>query len=302
MKTAIMKPGILVSLKTTLRGGVTYSRENYDQAKDDQGADVAHWETTRVIEDPKEHERAVKVRSKARSTIAAWCIPTSFGLLCPLKNEAELNEAIRQSRTMVDQFNQECRYSNVGVYVLKGRIAETDEEATRAIADEVQGLLGDMKAGIVAVDPDAIRKAANKAKAVGAMLDDAQRGKVEGAIKVARQAARQIVKRVEKGGEKAAKVAAELNVTTKSIESARFSFLDLDASSESEPTIEQARQEYQRVRKEVKDREAFETAFTSICPEPSKATPRELIAAVKKASGEAMPTVNVQRMAELDLN
>jgi hypothetical protein len=303
MKTTIMKPGILVSLKTELHGGVVYerrdldskepttietARERYkalrDAAPDREAfemafrsvcapkspsdlnpvqliaaaekaaglpqADVTRWETTRVVEDPGEHDRAVKARGKARSLIAAHCTPTSFGLLCPLEKEGELDAAIREARGVVDAFNEGAQRSHVGVYVLKGRIAETDEEATRAIASEVRGLLDAMEKGIRNVNAKAVREAASKAKAMGAMLDESKQIAVSRAIETARKAAREIVKRVDKGGEDASVVLEE--IATKPIESARFAFLDLDG--EAEP------------------------------------------------SGEAMPAVSVQRIAGLDLN
>lgn len=225
MKTAIMKPGILVALKTSLQGSVAYARRLLDE-ETSGGREVEKWETTRVIEDVTEHERACKVRSKARSLISAHCCPTSFGLLCPLEREDELNEAVRKARTLVENFNASATRARVEVYVLKGRIAESDEEATRAIASDVHALLEQMEAGIAKVDAKAIREAARKARAMGAMLDDAKQKQVQRAIDVAREAAKKIVKRVEKGGEDAQLVLEE--ISTRPIETARFAFLDLD--------------------------------------------------------------------------
>jgi len=303
MNTAIMKPGILVSLKTELRGSVVYEREElkatdreptkeearqvYAKLRDasedpkqfekafkalcgkqnpsslkpeelirraETAAGVEHaaierWMTTRVIEDPTEHDTAVKARSKARAVIAACCTPTSFGLLCPLDKEDELNEAIKESRKLVDEFNESSKRAKIGVFVLKGRIAETDEEATRAIASEVTNLLEAMENGIRNVDAKAIREAASKAKALDSMLDESKQGAVKRAIEVARKAAREIVKRVDKGGEDA-KIVLEA-IATKPIQSARFAFLDLSKTEEAD-------------------------------------------------SGDAMPAINVQRVAGLD--
>lgn len=251
MKTAIMKPGILVSLKTSLKGSVVYERRDLED-KTEGETETERWETTKVIEDKTEHEKATKARSKARSMIAAHCCPTSFGLLCPLSKEDELNEAIREARRMVEDFNESAVRARVDVYVLKGRIADSDEEATRAIASDVTSLLEEMQAGIKAVDVKAIRDAANKARAMGAMLDEDKQAQVTRAIDVARKAAREIVKRVEKGGEAADVVLEE--IATKPIESARFAFLDLDDDD------------------------------------------------VKKTEGDTLPSVELGRLAALDLN
>lgn len=303
MNTAIMKPGILVSLKTELRGSVVYEREElegpqptievardvYKKLRDssedpaqfekrfkvlcgkqdpktlspvelirraemaagESTALIESWKTTKVIEDPTEHERAVKARNKARSLIATCCTPTSFGLLCPLSKEDELNEAVKGAHGVVSEFNATSKRARIGVYVLKGRIAENDEEATRAIASEVTNLLEAMENGIKSVDAKAIREAATKARQVATMLDESKQGSVKRAIEVARKAAREIVKRVDKGGEDAQAVLEE--IATKPITSARFAFLDLGESNE-------------------------------------------------EADGDALPAINMQRAANLDLH
>jgi len=318
IRTAIMRPGILVSLRTSLDGGVSYNRVDLEHDRDASGADVARWETKRVIDDPEEHARAVKIRGKARSEIAKHCTPTSFGLLCRLDRVDELNEAVRRARAMCDSFNASATYSRVNVYVLTGRIAETQEEATRAIAREITDLLDEMNAGIRDVNPEAIRKAAAKAKAIGAMLDASKASAVQSAVAQARKAAREIVKRVEKGGEDSIKVAKTLSVSTKPIEAARFAFLDLDAPTSAEPkaatprdvdtdtgpTLDKARAIYKARRDKAPDAETFVAAFMALCDgKPKDLTPAQLISCAERAAkGERpMPAVDMQRVANLEI-
>ena len=161
---------------------------------------------------------------------------SAFGLLCPVEREPELDAAIARARALADEHNASATCTVVSIFALKGRIAETDEEATRAIVDEVKGLLDAMSNGIDRLQPTAIRAAADQARALGAMLAPEQAEKVEGAIVAARRAARLIVKRVEKEGEDAAVVLADIQ--RGAIEKARFSFLDLDvAPAASEPAL-----------------------------------------------------------------
>jgi hypothetical protein len=226
MSKVILKPGILVALKTTTQGGVHYSRRDIEAGKDDEGQEVSRWETERTIADPAEHDAATKARSSARTRISKVCTQTSFGLLCPQAKEEELDEAMREARAIVDKHNADAKHTRVFVYMLKGRIAESDEEATRAIASEVRGLLDEMEAGIRDVNPARIRDAATRAKEMGAVLDDARADAVKRAVDIARKAAKEIVKRVEKGGEDAQVVLDE--IATKPIELARFAFLDVE--------------------------------------------------------------------------
>lgn len=222
----VMRPGMLVSLHTAVRGGVAYNR--VDLAAPNMGeAAVSRWETTRVINDPAEFERANNVRASARSMVAAVCFPCpAGGLLCPNDKEQELLETLERARAMCDKFNASTVGSRVEISAWIGRIARDDAEAVRAMTMEMGALLRTMQEGIKSADVEAIREAANKARALGGMLSDDVAGKVDAAIAEARQAARAIVKRVEKAGEQAADVVKDLAVSA--LETARFSFLDMD--------------------------------------------------------------------------
>lgn len=233
MKASIIKPGLLVSLKTTLRGGVNYRRTEIEtEHTTSSGALLAKWQTDREIPDPAEFEAATTARSRARALVAAVCCPSAFGLLCPTSEESKLQAAIEAARAIVAQFNAGAERSQIGVYVLLGRVAQDDAEAARAIASEVRELLEQMRAGIAAADPVVIREAANKARGLNGMLSADVAGQVSQAITEARKAAREITARVSKAGEAAALVVAELSV--RAIDAARFSVLDLDAQAPAE--------------------------------------------------------------------
>lgn len=239
MKTATLRPGLLVALGTRIKGAVNYERREIEPEHDDgEGGREARWETYRHILDAQEFEDAVKVRSKARSLITGACVGSSFGLLCTTENEGALMAAIEEARALTDAFNARASSARVEVYALIGRIAADEVEAARAIGAEVRELLDAMQAGIRAADPEAIREAANKARELGQMLTADVAGKVSEAIQQARGAAREIVRRVEKSGETAAKVVADLSM--RKIEEARFAFLDMD-EGKAEPIAPGAR-------------------------------------------------------------
>ena len=228
MKASTLKPGLLVSLKTSVRGGADYQRNEIEaDHATETGERIAKWETTRTIADPEEYERAIQARGKARNTVSAVCCASSFGLLCPSARELELQQAIEAARQIAEEYNRTATVSRVEVYVLLGRVAQDDVEATRAIGAEVRDLLESMQAGIKLADPEIIRDAASKARAIGGMLTEQAAERVSAAVSEARKAARDIVRRVEKAGEISTKVVAELSV--KAINEARFAFLDLDA-------------------------------------------------------------------------
>lgn len=227
MQSSIIRPGLLVSLKTTLRGGVSYLQRTLEADHvEETGARVARWETTREIVDAKEHERAIVARGKARTAIVRECCASSFGLLCPVGNEDKLAAAIAEAQSIADEFNRTAQHTRIEVYTLAGRIADTDEAAARAIGAEVRELIEAMESGVRAADPDRIRDAATKARQVAGMLSPEVQSKVSAAIAEVRGIARDIVRRVEKAGETAAAVVE--GVKLESLQAARFAVLDLD--------------------------------------------------------------------------
>jgi hypothetical protein len=233
MRTSILKPGLLVALKSTVTGGVAYRRVDLDAPAEgspvegEAKREVSRWETTRIVDDPEEHERAVKVRGKALSEIRSVCVISSaFGCLCPMDREAELDDAVRRARALVEDFNATARCTRVTVNTIKGRIASTDEEAIRSITGEMSYILANMNRAIDKMDPVAIRGAATEAARMSAMLDESQVQRVSDAVIEARKAARLITKRVEKAGESAASVM--LDIQRGAIERARFAFLDTE--------------------------------------------------------------------------
>lgn len=230
MAHSILRPGFMVSLKTTVKGGVSYQRRELDTAAAaemaSEGATVARWETTKIVEDPAEHERANKVRGEARSLITRHCVATAFGLLCPEVREAELQASVAQARALVAAHNEAATCTHVSVYVMSGKIAATDEENARAIGEEIRGLIADMSSAIDKLAPEKIREAAAKAAKISTMLAPAQSEKVGFAVAAARKAARDITRRIGQNAEPAAVVLADIQ--RGAIENARIAFLDLD--------------------------------------------------------------------------
>ncbi len=233
MNASVIRPGLLVAMKSTLTGGVEYERRDLP-AEESASADgaaaaaVARWETTRVIRDVEEHNAATKARSKAVKEIRSLCAVTSFGLLCPEAREADLDAAVLRARAIVDAHNGAARHTKINVFVLKGRIASSDTEAARAIGQEVAGLIEGMDAAINNLDPEAIREIATKAREMSAMLSPEMAATVGEAVEAARKAARQIAKRIEKKSEDAAVVLADIQ--RGGIQKARIAFLDFNAA------------------------------------------------------------------------
>jgi hypothetical protein len=222
-----LRPGLLVSVKTSVAGNVSYRTFELEQDHITiTGERRARWETERTITDPQEHESALKARSLARSAIQTVCAHSAFGLLCPEVNADKLAAAVAKARDIADAFNRTAQVTRLSVNVLVGRIAPDDVEAVRAINSEIRDLMDVMANGLADLDVQKVREAAGKARSVSAMLDVNASDRVAKAIEVARKAAREIVKAGE---------AAEVEIdqtTIQRIVECRTSFLDLDDAIE----------------------------------------------------------------------
>jgi hypothetical protein len=225
--TSTLRPGLLVSLKTSTAGNVAYDKRDIERDHmTKKGERLAKWETERKIADPAEWERSQDVRSKSASMIRSVCSWSAFGLLCPEADAERLETAIRDARKLVQEFNDSAKITRLSVNVLTGRIAPDDVEAVRAINSEIRDLMADMEAGLQNLDVKAVRAAAQKAKGIGNMLTPNAQARIQVAIDLARKSAKEIVK----AGEKAA---VEVDrATIRKIKDQRVAFLELDEQQE----------------------------------------------------------------------
>jgi hypothetical protein len=224
-QVSTLRPGLLVAIKTSIVGNVSYATRDIERDHVEGEARIAKWETERKIADAAEHEKAVKVRSSATHTIKRLCATTAFGCLCPEERADDLMEAVAEARVLVDAFNAEARITRIRIYVIAGRVAPDDVEAVRAIRAELAAVMADMQRGVQALSPGEIREAATRAKQLAEMLTDASKKRVEVAVEAARATATAINKAV-KAGEQAALQVDE--VVVKKLAAARTSFLDID--------------------------------------------------------------------------
>jgi hypothetical protein len=223
-----IRPGIMVSLKPRNRGGVSYVRTDLEKEVPGVGGSlVEEWRTRKVVESPEETDRAKRTIGKAASLVRAVCVSTNFGLLCPLDREGELDAAWREARRLVEEHNATAETTHLAIYMMKGQVAGTDEEAARSITEEVRGLVEQMNSGIDRLDVEVIREAASKAKQLEEMMEAEQAATVGAAVKAARSAARLITKRA---GEDPKLVL--LDVQRGDLEKARMAFLDLGEDAE----------------------------------------------------------------------
>lgn len=231
-----IRPGLLVSLKTSIKGNVKYEAAVIESDhRIEGGKRRAKWETTRTVEDAKEHEAAVKAKSKCRALITSVCANSAFGLLCPNSSAADLDKAVAEARKIAEDFNKKSKLTVLKVYVIAGKVAQDDVEAIKAIKSEMRDLLETMKGGVQNMDVKSIRDAAARALSVSRMLEPVSQAGIKLVVDQARKAAREIVK----AGENAALEVDQQ--TLNRIAEARTAFLDLDDTKVEAPVVAKAR-------------------------------------------------------------
>ena len=232
LKSSTLRPGLLVSLKTSVVGNAHYERRDIEKEHvvKASGASKATWETERTISDPVEYELAHKARSKARAVISVVCAQSAFGLLCPESRVADLERAIAEAHRIENDFNSKARLTRLQVYVMTGRIAPDDMEAVKAIKSECRDLLDSMRKAVGDMNVEAIRRASKQARSVAQMLQPESAERIQIAIDTARKVAREIVKAGEQAEVEVDKAAM------RKIREARTAFLDLDAQDEVKTT------------------------------------------------------------------
>lgn len=234
LRTSTLRPGLLVSFNTSLRGNVSYDKQDLDHEQID-GVDVSEWNTKRTISDVKEFEAAKKVIGKAKSLVRGVCAKSLFGLLCPEADEDVLNEKILEAQQLVDEFNSKARLTRLHIYCMTGRVASDDVQAVKKINSEIRGLMADMEVGLKNLDVSVVRDAATRAKSVGQMLTPDAEGRVTKAVEIARKAASAIIK----AGDDAA---VEIDtVAIRKIKEQRTSFLDMDDVEEVKKPVTRAK-------------------------------------------------------------
>lgn len=219
-----MKPGLLVSMNTQVKGNVSYTGLDRDVRVVDR-SEITDIHTRKLVTDIDEQDAAIKERTKIRGLILSLCTKSADALLCPNDREAELREAIAQGREIADKFNANAITTHIEFSVICGRIAQDDVETVRAITSDVRTLLDDMKQGVKTLDPKQIRDAANTLTQVGKVLTPEAAQRLRVPIESARAAATAINK-LTKAGEVAA-IEVDKGVMRK-ITSARTSFLDIN--------------------------------------------------------------------------
>ena len=219
----VLRPGILVSLKSKARGNTRYHKRDLEYAHlTENGTQVSRWDTTKTVYDPDEQKEASRVVSSASYLIRKLCIESEHGLLCPVERADELNEAIAEAREMVASFNATSRYTTVEVNVICGQVVADDMNTTRAIFSETEQFMEAMQRGLEELDVKKVRYLMKKAKDVGQMLapDTSQ------TVAIAVNAASAACKKIVKAGNQAA-IAIDQNAID-TIGLARNSFLDFD--------------------------------------------------------------------------
>lgn len=236
-----LRPSILVVLRTTVTGGVTYDRTDLDTGEAPMpGVSRRRWVTDCTIMDPEEHERAGKVRSAARSLFTRICVDAPLGLMLPLtiteegedadiaRAQAQVDVVEAEARALIATHNDIAKHTHITLESSTFTFSSPAQAARneRALRTEIARLMDLMEVGISKADPKVIQGAADRARELAQILGEEAKGVATAAIEQARKARSAILKRIIKEGEDAQTVV--MGISRGMIASARTAFLDFD--------------------------------------------------------------------------
>ena len=141
MQTTTLRPGLLVGLKTSIRGNVIFVHRDIEpEHTTDDGKQSATWETEKTINDPTEYKLAVVVRSKVRSLVRSVCASSAFGLLCSEQNASDLENAIAEARRLAAELSPTPKrmlrtLERIGISIPQNWAKGHDKAAKRAISN-----------------------------------------------------------------------------------------------------------------------------------------------------------------------
>lgn len=223
----MLKPGILVSIKTSQSGNRSYQKQELERAHlTEGGVERSRWNTTKIVFDPEEAKAAAQIANRARYLVTRLCADTAHGPLCPVDRRDDLTAAINESRAMVRDFNESAVFSRVEVNVICGEIIADDLNTVRALFSETEKFMAEMQQGLAELDVKKVRAVCVKALDVGQMLSPEASATMTLAVNAARAACKKIVA----AGEQAAVEIDERAIHTIGV--ARSSFLDFGMSED----------------------------------------------------------------------
>lgn len=236
-----LRPGFMVRISVPVRGGVSYSvRTIESETVAPDGTARAAWETTRIVEDRAEHDAATALRARIRNYLAGTlCRVGDLGTFLPEASAPEFDRRLTEAEGWAAEFNGSARTCRVRIGAVRGRIEADSEREVAAVRREISAMLQAVEAGVRAMDPVAIRKAATEAREAARVLSPRAASQVDAAIEEARKIAREAQARVKAGADRAAIVITEDRI--QALRTARVAFLDVGDTLEPSPVVDPIR-------------------------------------------------------------
>jgi len=197
-KILVLPPAIIVGTDgIKLRADVSYETlgESEESDRTDEGTTVVvERETRKTIRAREEYDRAAEVVSSCRTVLRRVIRATAIGWLCPVTDEAALDEAFAAIKEACATHNRTARRHFVRASLVKARIASDDESAAREIAGQIRELTEELEAALGEVSPEKIRDAAARLLGFAPIV-----GATGSAVEAARAAAKAAKAAAKKG-------------------------------------------------------------------------------------------------------
>lgn len=219
-----IKPSVLLGKSISRAAGITYQRTLLDESEKG-GTESRRWETLRVIPNVDEFKASGALVAECNRALMKVCVKTAVGLLCSKDNEKALDDTVAEIRSMIETANETYATVRISAAFVKGVIESSDDEAAKAITQDIQGFLANLYDAIEKCDVKKIRQTVLSMKGIDTLLPSVESEKIKAAMMAAKKVAKTIVAEVEKKGREITEVKQEFDLSE--IDVARIAFVEI---------------------------------------------------------------------------
>jgi len=230
-----LKPCFLVNYRCSVHGGVKYQRGAGDIEVEGQ-REKSTWETVKVLDDREEYKTATNIRSKIKREVENLGVSSILGVILDKERLDDLEALVKEKQDEVTEFNTSAQFSALRFAVVRFEIKGDNEVALESMLSDMRDTLGELREAVASADYKGIREVVQRMKGYITVLPDNAAASVAKAIEDARVQARQIRRALVKKGEQLEEV--QNQVSTLTIDAARFAMMDMEDAPEVEDTMD----------------------------------------------------------------
>jgi hypothetical protein len=167
-----LRPGLLVVVDISRRGGCSYRHENESVAKTESGAQVKSYNGIVTLDDPAEYSVGTTLCSSVKYRFSKLGAHIPVGIIVPLSRFEDVATLDRACQAEVKAFNDVARFTRIDYTTLTFKITGENVRALERMLDELSQGLGDLEKALASLEPQEMRDVLQRMSGYVEMLPD----------------------------------------------------------------------------------------------------------------------------------